>query len=73
MSFCSAVLVEHTGFSMREMLCEYELGWMMLGEYGQNGYASEAAEVCGFGSVKSFYRAKKKFENDGTMKRNNER
>ena len=32
-------------FGKNEMLCEYELGWMMLGEYGKNGYASEAAEI----------------------------
>ena len=32
-------------FGKNEMLLEYELGWMMLGEYSKNGYASEAAEA----------------------------
>ena len=27
----------------QSMLFEYELGWMMIGEYAKNGYASEAA------------------------------
>ena len=32
-------------FGKNELLFEYELGWMMLGEYSKNGYASEAAEA----------------------------
>lgn len=32
-------------FAKSEMLFEYELGWMMLGEHSKNGYASEAAEA----------------------------
>lgn len=30
-------------FGRSEMLHEYELGWMMIGEYTRKGYASEAA------------------------------
>lgn len=32
-------------FARNDMLFEYELGWMMLGEHAGNGYASEAAEA----------------------------
>ncbi|MBE6711776.1 MAG: GNAT family N-acetyltransferase [Ruminococcaceae bacterium] len=32
-------------FGKSEMLHEYELGWMMLGEHTGNGYAAEAAEA----------------------------
>ena len=32
-------------FGKSEMLHEYELGWMMIGEHTGNGYASEAAEA----------------------------
>ena len=32
-------------FCKEDMLFEYELGWMMIGEYTKNGYASEAAEA----------------------------
>ena len=32
-------------FSKQSMLHEYELGWMMIGEYTGRGYASEAAEA----------------------------
>ena len=32
-------------FGKSEMLFEYELGWMMIGEYTGNGYAAEAAAV----------------------------
>ena len=32
-------------FCKQSMLFEYELGWMMLGEYTGNGYAAEAAEA----------------------------
>jgi ribosomal-protein-alanine N-acetyltransferase len=32
-------------FGKSEMLFEYELGWMMIGEYTGNSYAAEAAEV----------------------------
>lgn len=32
-------------FCKEDMLFEYELGWMMIGEFTKNGYASEAAEA----------------------------
>lgn len=32
-------------FCKEDMLFEYELGWMMIGDYTKNGYASEAAEA----------------------------
>ena len=32
-------------FSRQKMLREYELGWMMIGEFAGKGYASEAAEA----------------------------
>lgn len=32
-------------FCKEDMLFEYELGWMMIGDYTMNGYASEAAEA----------------------------
>lgn len=32
-------------FCKSDMLFEYELGWMMIGAYTKNGYASEAAEA----------------------------
>lgn len=32
-------------FGLQEMLREYELGWMMIGRFAKNGYASEAAAV----------------------------
>ncbi len=32
-------------FGKQRMLREYELGWMMIGEYAGKGYASEAAEA----------------------------
>ena len=49
---CYAIENKETGkvmgvltFSKQNMLHEYELGWMMLGEYTKKGYASEAAEA----------------------------
>ena len=49
---CYAIEHRQTGevvgcltFGKSEMLHEYELGWMMLGEHTGNGYASEAAEA----------------------------
>ncbi len=48
---CYAVENRETGvvmgaltFGRQKMLHEYELGWMMIGEFNGNGYASEAAE-----------------------------
>lgn len=32
-------------FCKEDMLFEYELGWMIIGQYTKKGYASEAAEV----------------------------
>ena len=32
-------------FCKEDMLFEYELGWMMIGDYTKNGYSSEAAEA----------------------------
>lgn len=32
-------------FCKEDLLFEYELGWMMIGEYTKNGYASEAASA----------------------------
>ncbi len=47
---CYAIESRETGavmgaltFSKQRMLREYELGWMMIGAYTGNGYASEAA------------------------------
>ena len=47
---CYAIESRETGqvmgcltFSKQNMLREYELGWMMLGEFAKKGYASEAA------------------------------
>ncbi len=49
---CYAIENRETGvvmgaltFSKQRMLHEYELGWMMIGAYTGNGYASEAAEA----------------------------
>ena len=49
---CYAIENKETGvvmgvltFSKQQMLHEYELGWMMIGEYTGKGYASEAAEA----------------------------
>ena len=49
---CYAIENRETGavmgaltFSKQNMLHEYELGWMMIGEYTGKGYASEAAEA----------------------------
>ncbi|MBO4932561.1 MAG: GNAT family N-acetyltransferase [Clostridia bacterium] len=49
---CYAIEHRQTGkvvgcltFGKSEMLHEYELGWMMLGEHTGNGYAAEAAEA----------------------------
>ena len=49
---CMAIELRGTGevvgclsFGKSEMLFEYELGWMMIGQYSGNGYASEAAEA----------------------------
>ena len=49
---CYAIENRETGevmgaitFSKHNMLHEYELGWMMIGEYNGKGYASEAAEA----------------------------
>ncbi len=49
---CYAIESRETGavmgaltFSKQNMLHEYELGWMMTGEFAGNGYASEAAEA----------------------------
>ena len=49
---CSAIESKETGvvmgvitFCKQNMLHEYDMGWMMIGEYTGNGYASEAAEA----------------------------
>ena len=49
---CYAIESRKTGavmgaltFSKQSMLHEYELGWMMIGEFAGKGYASEAAEA----------------------------
>ena len=49
---CYAIESKETGvvmgaltFSKQKMLHEYELGWMMIGEYAGKGYASEAADA----------------------------
>jgi ribosomal-protein-alanine N-acetyltransferase len=41
----SGTVVGCLSFGKSEMLFEYELGWMMIGEYTGNGYAAEAAAV----------------------------
>ena len=48
---CYAVALRYTGevvgcltFGKSELLHEYELGWMMIGEHTGHGYAAEAAE-----------------------------
>ena len=41
----SCLVVGCLCFARNEMLFEYELGWMMLGNHAGNGYASEAAEA----------------------------
>lgn len=73
-NYFSTILGRFVGMNYRDYInrCRM-LEYMRLKKEKPHISASEAAEVCGFGSVKSFYRAKKKFENDGTMKRNNER
>ena len=49
---CYAIETRETGevmgaltFGKQTMLHEYDLGWMMIGAYTGNGYASEAAEA----------------------------
>ena len=49
---CYAIENKETGkvmgvltFSKQNMLHEYELGWMMLGEYTKKGYAYEACRI----------------------------
>ena len=49
---CYAIECRETGevigaltFGRQRMLHEYELGWMMVGEYSGKGYAAEAAEA----------------------------
>ena len=41
----TGVVMGALSFSKQNMLHEYELGWMMSGEYTGKGYASEAAEA----------------------------
>ena len=41
----NGVVVGALTFSKQKMLHEYELGWMMIGEYTRKNYASEAAEA----------------------------
>lgn len=67
-NYFSAILKRFVGMSFRDYInrCRI-LDYMRLRKEKPDISVVSAAELCGFGSVKSFYRAKKKFENENTM------
>ncbi len=67
-NYFSAILKRFVGMSFRDYInrCRI-LEYMRLRNEKPNISVTAAAELCGFGSVKSFYRAKKKFENENTL------
>ena len=72
-NYFSAIFCRFVGMSFRDYInrCRI-LEYMRLKKGSPDVTAQEMAEMCGFGSVKSFYRAKKKFENDDALKVKNE-
>ena len=67
-NYFSTVLGRFVGMSYRDYInrCRM-LEYMRLRKEEPEISTPEAAELCGFGSVKSFYRAKKKFENEENL------
>ena len=68
-NYFSAILKRFVGMSFRDYLnrCRI-LEYMRLRKEKTDMSTATAAEASGFGSVKSFYRAKKKFENEKTLR-----
>ena len=69
-NYFSAILKRFVGMSFRDYInrCRI-LEYIRLRKENPDTSTASVAEICGFGSVKSFYRAKKKFESESDFDR----